>query len=182
LLFTSRDTHLYSMKKPSQSDISLPMSQYLINMMAAAKINNRQLAEALGYTSANVIAMLRNGTMALPIDKLIPAARALGVDEIFFLIKGISEKNPTLATALKETLGDRLISKKELALVEFCRTHLDGVDADLLDPELLALMKPRLTAMRESELIKHQLTTELLRKEDARSGPKPGRRGLEAIN
>ena len=63
-------------------------------------------------------------------------------------------------------------------MVEFCRTHLDGVDADLLNPELLALMKPRLTAMREAELAKHAATTELLRREDARSGPKPGRRAL----
>lgn len=47
-----------------------------------------------------------------------------------------------------------------------------------VDPELFVVIKPRLTAMREAELVKHQATTELLRREDIRSGPKPGRRAL----
>jgi hypothetical protein len=112
---------------------TLPVAAYLTLKIAESGKTNSEIAEVLGYPRPNVIAMMKTGSMRLPINKVVSMARCIDVDPVFLLEKVITESSPEMWDGLKSVIGDRLISRKELKLVEFVRKQLDGVDADLTE-------------------------------------------------
>ena len=161
------------------SDSALPLHVYIANKMADAGLNNREFAEAIGYPSYNVIAMIKNGTMAFPKAKIIATAKALNIDEAFLLNKVLALRDPELAATIEKVAGQSLVTKTELGLINFIRTHLDGTDPDLMNQtELLEAMKPLLVKIRDAELDRHARTQVLLRKEDPRVGTKAERASI----
>lgn len=110
---------------------SLPVSAFLTVRMNELGKTNTELAEALGYPRSNVIAMMKTGSMRLPVNKVVLMAKQLEVDPVFLLEKVITESSPELWDGLKSVIGDRLVTTNEIKLIEVVRKQLDGFDVDL---------------------------------------------------
>jgi hypothetical protein len=131
---------------------ALPLKDVLKIQMKNLGIKNVDLQKILGYPAANVVSMIRNGSMRLPEGKAIEVADALQLDRTFVLGKVISENNAELWNAITTVLGDRLVSASELALVQLVRKALDGHDVNLAEsPGFVALITPAIAAIVERE-------------------------------
>ena len=131
---------------------ALPLRDVLKIQMKNLGVKNVDLQKILGYPAANVIAMIKGGTMRLPEGKAIEVADALQLDRTFLLGKVISENNAELWNAITTVMGDRLVSASELALVHSVRKALDGHDVNLAEsPDFVQLITPAIAAIVERE-------------------------------
>ncbi|MBI5277347.1 MAG: helix-turn-helix transcriptional regulator [Burkholderiales bacterium] len=130
----------------------VPLRQYLSQLIAAAGKTNVEIAEALGYPRSNVIAMLKTGSMKLPLDKVGPMARVLGIDPVHLLDRILAESSPNTWAALREVLGNRLVTDNEYQLVEFVRGHVGGYDPRLTEfDDFRDVLAPELTKIAHFE-------------------------------
>ena len=58
------------------------LPNYLAHHIARSGLKNRELARACGFSKPNIISMIKNGDMRLPLDRLALMAQALSVDTI----------------------------------------------------------------------------------------------------
>lgn len=145
---------------------SLPLNAYLTVKIAESGKSNTEIADALGYPRPNVVAMLKTGSMRLPLNKVSAMAKVLEIDKIFLLEKVMTESTPEMWEALKAIIGPNLISQAELKLVEFVRGELDGADVDVTaSPEFTEGAKVVLKGLRERYLAETQATLERIERE-----------------
>jgi hypothetical protein len=111
---------------------ALPTHEYLTLRIAESGKTNTEIAEEVGYPRPNVIAMLKTGGMRLPLNKVGPMARALGIDPVFLLEKVLTETSPELWDALRSVIGDRLVTENEIKTIQFMRKELNGFDANVI--------------------------------------------------
>ena len=111
---------------------TLPVKNLLKIRMNELDIKNVELQRTLGYPKANVIAMMKGGSMQLPANKVIDAARLLEVDPVFLLGKVVAEKDPDLWRVILALLGKELVTDNEMALIQLVRQELGGHDVDLV--------------------------------------------------
>lgn len=133
----------------------LPVKDVLKIRMKDLGLKNPQLQKALGYPSANVIAMMKTGSMRLPSNKVPAAAELLQVDPKFLLAKSIAESDSELWDVIASLLGDQLITANEMALINLVRQGLNGHDVSLAQsPAFVAALQPALNEIvaRESAL------------------------------
>ena len=120
---------------------ALPLKDVLKIRMKDLGIKNVDLQKILNYPAANVIAMIKGGSMRLPEGKAVQVADVLQLDRTFVLGKVISENNAELWAAITTVMGDRLVSASELALAQLVRKALDGHDVNLAEsPGFVALI------------------------------------------
>jgi len=144
-------------KKPAAKAriASVPFHEWLSVQINQSGKTNVELADALGYPRPNVIAMLKTGAMKLPLNKIGQMSRALGIDPVFLLQRVLSDSAPEMWSALNEVLSGRLVTGNEMALVEFVRSRLPGIDANVIGYKEFsdALEGPlEMIAKREKEL------------------------------
>lgn len=121
--FRQRD-HQYS---------ALPVKTLLKVRMRDLELTNSDLQRVMGYDRPNVVAMMRSGTMRLPVGKVAEVARKLQVDPVFLLGKVLAENDAALWEVISSVMGDRLITANEMRLVNLVRKVLDGHDVDLAE-------------------------------------------------
>ena len=133
----------------------LPVKDILKIRMDDLGIKNADLQRALDYSKPNVIAMMRSGSMSLPANKALVAARLLELDPVFLLSKVIAENDPALWDAISDVMGEHLMTKNELALIHMVRQGLDGHDVSLDEsPDFIQAVEQELktTLSRENAL------------------------------
>jgi len=132
---------------------SLPVKDLLKSRMKELDIKNIDLQRTLGYPRSNVIAMMKSGSMQLPANKVVDAARLLELDPVFLLGKVVAEKDPELWSVILTLLGRQLVSETEMALVNYARQGLDGHDIDLTrEPNFDKVVKPLMEAIVAREV------------------------------
>lgn len=146
-------------KKPAAKSRPAPMPfhEWLAVQINQSGKTNVEIAEALSYPRPNVVAMLKTGAMKLPVNKVGAMSRVLGVDPVFMLERVLNDNAPEMWAALKEVLGNRLVTAHEMALIEFTRSRLGGFDANVTGYKELtdALEAPlAMIAKREGDLAK----------------------------
>lgn len=114
----------------------LPAAEYISVRLEESGLSNIEFAQKLGYPRPNVIAMIKNGDMRLPHSKVLPAAKALGVDPVFLMRKVMQESDAELWSSIEAIFGENLMSEDEVAVIDFIRKRLDGVDAHLSKNEV----------------------------------------------
>ena len=117
------------------------MAQFLdrhIDRMTAAGWRQIDIARAIGYSKANIIAMFKKGDTKVPINKVPALARTLGVDPAFLMRLGLQQYWPEEAETITEVLGG-IYTENEKAIIEAIREASDHGD-------------PELTAARRAEL------------------------------
>lgn len=142
---------------------SLPLNAYIAIKMDEVGKSNTQVASELGYEKPNVVAMMRSGSMRLPLNKVAAMAAALECDPIFLLEKVLTETNPELWFAMKPLVGQSLVTQSELRLIQLVRGLMDGLEIDFIDdPDFVRDLKPivkeiQKKAIFEAKVIKKRL-------------------------
>ncbi|NNU43578.1 hypothetical protein [Ramlibacter montanisoli] len=77
------------------------LATLLTTQQAALKLTDKELAEALGYSNERLIAMIKAGTMNLPVNKVPALAKALQLDSFELLRTVLSETAPELWNAIE---------------------------------------------------------------------------------
>lgn len=148
---------------------NLPFKNVLKMRMDELGIKNIDLQSALGYPAPNVIAMMKSGSMRLPENKVVDAARVLKLPPEFLLRKVLMENNPELWSVISTLMGKRLVTDNEMTLIEFVRKETDGHDLDLTETqEIVQVIKPILKSVVER--VKAETAATLARIEE---GKKP---------
>src|ERR1700712_1531836 len=57
-----------------------PVAEFLHKAIDKSEKTQRQLAKEIGFTSPNMLAMVKHATTKFPIERVIPTAKALEVD------------------------------------------------------------------------------------------------------
>ena len=130
----------------------LPVKDVLKIRMKDLDIQNIDMQHALGYAKPNVIAMMKTGSMSLPANKAIIAARLLQLDPVFLLRKIIAENYPGLWDEISSVMGEHLVTKNEQILLDAVRSGLNGHDVNLVaTPEFGQTLAPALAAIAKRE-------------------------------
>lgn len=146
-----------AVKKPAAraSRAAIPLNEYIALRCNESGKTNQEIAEALGYPRGNVIAMIKTGTMKLPLNKVGPLARVLNIDPVHLLERVLVETSPETWEALSSVIGNKLVTDNEHKLVEFVRSRLHGFDANVVGYKEMtdAMEEPlKMIAKREKEL------------------------------
>lgn len=112
---------------------SLSVAKYIQLQIAVSGVAQKDIAEALGYDNPNVITMFKQGKTKLPINKVGPLAKVLGVDPVHLLRLVMTEYCPDTWQAIQHLIGKSLITANEMVLVEIVRKTCGAVDLALTD-------------------------------------------------
>lgn len=144
----------------------LPAAEYIAQRLEESGMSNIEFSERLGYPRPNVIAMIKNGDMRLPHSKVLPAAKALGIDPAFLMRKVMQESDAELWGSIEAIFGQNLMSEDELEVLTFIRQRLDGFDARLAKNEVfMDELGALIDAAREREAALVQATRDRIERE-----------------
>lgn len=118
---------------PSPATESVPVHLYLSRLIQdRPDLTNVEIARRMGYERPNVIAMMRTGTMKIPVHRVPEFARILEVDPYALLQRVLSEYDPGLWALLTQLMGQQLVTRNELALLTVLRAEMGNMDPDLV--------------------------------------------------
>lgn len=103
------------------------VASFLDAHMALSTKTLREIAEEIGYTRPNVLSNMRSGVTKLPITKVMPMAKALGVDPMRLLRITLEEYTPETLEAIEEIAG-YVVTENERVMLEVIRDATDDTD------------------------------------------------------
>lgn len=87
-----------------------------------------EIASELGYDKPNIITMFKQGRTRIPLNKVGPLAKALGIDPALLLKKIMGEYMPETFAALQSVLDGLQLTQNELELIAAYRQTTKGKD------------------------------------------------------
>ena len=97
--------------------------------------------------------MIKQGQTKLPVNKVGPLAKALGIDPVHLLRLTLQEYMPETWDAIQDVVGQSLVSAGEKKLLDELRAALGGIGLDDLSPKsrerLAAVLKEIATDERK---------------------------------
>ena len=87
---------------------------------------DHQIAVALGYTCGKVVELIKQGSMRLPLNKVVELAGVLDVDAVSLLRLALRETDPALLLTIERVLGPVAMSPSEMKLVQEVRKFAKG--------------------------------------------------------
>ena len=114
----------------------VPVHLYLSRLIDDAEFTNVEIARHLGYERPNIIAMMRTGTMKIPVSKVPALARVLGLDPLSLLQRVLTEYDSSFWETIHDVLGPATVTPNELALVSMLREQVGGMNPDLVNNKL----------------------------------------------
>lgn len=122
------------------------LTAFLAAAIEASGKTQRQIADECGYNRPNVVSMIKNGDIDLPIGKVKVFAECLGLSEFNLMSMLLKEKYPEIWASISDVIGRRILSPSEAELLDFLR---DEAKTNKLAPE----------TEREKELLRGYATT-----------------------
>ncbi len=107
------------------------VGEYLTEQLALCGKTQREVAEEVGFETPNVVTMLKQGQIKLPLNRVGPLARSLGVDAVYLLSLAMREYMPETFKAIEEAIQGVMLSEHEHAIVEAYRWISRGRDQDV---------------------------------------------------
>ncbi|MBB5221652.1 hypothetical protein HNP73_001588 [Amaricoccus macauensis] len=96
------------------------VADHLVKALDFSGRTQREIAEEIGYQKSNIISMMRAGQTKVPIEKIPPMAKALGVDPVLFVRIALQEYLPTVWETMSTTFGEN-ITEQERRFLEILR-------------------------------------------------------------
>ena len=96
------------------------VAAFLDAHMALSEKTLREIAEEIGYTRPNVLSNMRSGVTKLPITKVMPMAKALGVDPMRLLKITLEEYTPESLEAIEQIAG-YVVTENEREMLKVIR-------------------------------------------------------------
>lgn len=100
--------------------------QLLADQQALAGISDKELANALGYQSPNVIQMFKSGAMRIPFTKVPELANALDINPGMLMRRLLQDADPALLHAVEHCVGALCLSDGEQKLIAAIRKANPG--------------------------------------------------------
>src|SRR4051794_19587256 len=97
------------------------VAEYLAAQIAVSGKSQAEIAREVGYARGNVVNMIKQGAIKLPMNKVGPFAKSLGVEPMHLLRMTLREYLPETWAALEETMGRALVTENEQRLLEVVR-------------------------------------------------------------
>jgi hypothetical protein len=109
-----------TLRKATKRPVSV--AEYLTQQIALSGKTNLDIAREAGFAKPNIISMIKKGDTKLPITKVAPMARALGVDPIHLFKLVMQEYQPDTWAALEEDiLKQPVVTANEFEIIEVIR-------------------------------------------------------------
>lgn len=105
------------------------VAEFIAERLANSHKTQREIAEECGFEKANVVTMLKSGTMKLPLNRVGAMARALNADPAYLLRLAMCEYLPDAWEAIEATLQTTVLTANELNLVRAYREVTGDNDA-----------------------------------------------------
>jgi transcriptional regulator with XRE-family HTH domain len=105
----------------------------LADLIDRSPLTQREVAMKLGYPKQNIIAMFKQGSTKVPVNRIGALARILELDLVWLLRRALKQYNPGLWEVLEETLGHR-ITASEAEILAALRQATDDTDPRLSGP------------------------------------------------
>ncbi|MEB0114533.1 hypothetical protein QN397_24950 [Variovorax sp. RTB1] len=83
--------------------------------------SDEYLAMALDYQQSNVVTLIKNGTMRLPLIKVPALAKVLCVDAQVVLQLAMAETTPGLYEMIEQIVNPLALREHEVGLIKHCR-------------------------------------------------------------
>lgn len=142
----------------------IPVADYLGQQIALSGVPQKEIAEALQYDKPNIITMFKQGKTKIPLNKIAPLAKILGIDQLHLLRMAMLEYSPETWSVLESMLGQRMVTDNEYGILEMIRAATNGRDigpqTDDQKTELLRLVK----SWADADLAKAEAAVEALKK------------------
>lgn len=98
------------------------IAELLALFQETSHMDDDELAKQLGLGKGNVVAMMKRGSVRLPMDKVEPLAEVTGIDFDDVLELALQEREPALLHLFQRIRARNTLSASEQRLVEYCRT------------------------------------------------------------
>ena len=108
----------------------MTVAQFLTIKINESGKTQKEIATEIGYDSANIITMFKQGLTKLPINTVGSIALALEIDPVFLLRLAFNEYFPETFEAIEDTLGTTFITENERNLLEQFRQNTNNTDPD----------------------------------------------------
>jgi len=114
---------------------NLSIAETLSKAIDRCPKSQKEIAREAGFNKPNIITMLKQGLTPLPINRVGPLARAVGLDPAFLLRLTMKEYNPETWTAIESNLNTLVLTENERQLIKKWRDLTEDNDpsATLLD-------------------------------------------------
>lgn len=140
---------------------STSVAKYLEQMIAISDVTQRQIADECGYEKSNIITMFKQGKTRIPLDKVGPIARALGIDPLHFMRLVMTEYAPETWAAIEPIIGaGGLLSEYERKLVALVNEATDGAELDLDDEKNRQTLLDAVLVIRKADKAKIDASVE----------------------
>ncbi len=103
------------------------VASFLDVQMTASRKTLREIAEEIGYSRPNILSNMRTGVTKLPLTKVMPMAKALGVDPMHLLRLALEEYAPETLEAI-ETIAGSVVTENEREMLTLIRRASEDVD------------------------------------------------------
>lgn len=101
--------------------IQMPIAEYLKQQIALSGVPQTEIAEKLGYDKPNIITMFKQGRTKIPLNKIAPLAKILGIDPLHMLRMAMVEYSPETWEVLESMIGQRMITDEEQRILNVIR-------------------------------------------------------------
>lgn len=98
------------------------VAEYLTAAIESSDLAQKDIATALGYDKPNMITMLKKGLTKLPLNKVGPLAKVLGLDASHLLRRVMLEYYPETWDAIQEIIEAPPLSDNEMEMINVVRS------------------------------------------------------------
>jgi transcriptional regulator with XRE-family HTH domain len=102
------------------------VAEFLTRAIKLSGKTQSEICADIGYSKPNIITMFKQGRTRVPLDKIGPLSRALGVDGRDFFVKVLGEYMPETLRAIKPFLSIESLTPEENFLIETYRMASEG--------------------------------------------------------
>ena len=120
-------SHVQSTATRSRTKAPMTVAEYLSEQIHLCGKTQLEISREAGFNRPNIISMLKSGQTKLPITKIAPVAKALGVDPMHLFKMVMREYEPENWNAIENLImGQPVLSQGEVELIELMRA--DGIE------------------------------------------------------
>lgn len=106
---------------PKNGPTHLTVAQYLTAQIELSPKTQLEIAKDAGLSTPNLITMLKQGRLKLPIAQIVPLAKALGVDPIHLYKMAMQEYQPETWEAIQAIINQPIVTANEMTIIEVIR-------------------------------------------------------------
>ncbi|PLC44473.1 hypothetical protein C0Q88_07280 [Ralstonia pickettii] len=98
------------------------VADYVGHMLAISGKTQKELADELGFSTPNMVSMIKSGRAKVPIQKVGQLAKALNVDPVYFLQLVLREYQPETWEAIEGVFANQhVLTANEVEIIDTLR-------------------------------------------------------------